>query len=65
MLRENRFEKDQAKLQIIYDRFKQMSSSDLLMNKRRCSDLYNSYIGRYGWHCTPVGQHYELLREGL
>jgi hypothetical protein len=64
MLRENRFEKDQAKLQIIYDRFKQMSASDLLMNKRS-SDLYNSYIGRYDWHCTPVGQHYDLLREGL
>jgi hypothetical protein len=62
MLFQNRFEKNQDKLQVVYDCFKQMTTSDLLLDKTN-STLWNSYIGHYHWHCTPVGEHYDSLKE--
>jgi hypothetical protein len=62
LLQEYRFVKDQDKLATFYQLFKTLTIETLPL-PHNGQDLYNHYIGRYGWRSTPINDHVkELLR---
>jgi hypothetical protein len=64
LLKEYRFLKDQEKLGLFYKLFQTLTIKDLPPNSRgNYDDFLITYVSRYGWYCTPVEEHINLLQK--